>query len=363
MRVVSEPKTDDRAVKILVVDDEAPIRNALSRLLSKRGWRVEDAASGTEALEKIPSFEPALMLLDIRMPGMMGMDVVSEALSLDPNLGILMLTAVSDATSAAICMQRGAIDYLTKPIELPNLESALKRALKRRDASVVNLEASQRLKEEVDRRTQELEIEQAKLRELSVATLEALVNALEAKSTFLAGHSARVAAFSATVASEMNLSDDDVEFIRVAGRLHDLGMIGIRDDVLNKEGKLTDEEYEHVKEHVTIGAEILAPLPHLGDVSAFVRSHHEQWNGSGYPDGLAGEEIPLGGRIICASEIFDALTTSRPYHDKLSPDKAVELMDTLERKVLDPRVMKAMTHCVIQRKSLVFLDDDLSPLD
>jgi len=110
--VVSESNAADRVVKVLVVDDEAPIRNALSRLLSKRGWTVQEAASGSEALEKIQSFEPELMLLDIRMPGMTGVDVVSEALSLDPDIGILMLTAVSDATSATICMQRGAIDYL-----------------------------------------------------------------------------------------------------------------------------------------------------------------------------------------------------------------------------------------------------------
>jgi len=361
--VVSESNTDDRVVKVLVVDDETPIRNALSRLLSKRGWTVKDAASGSEALEKIQSFGPELMLLDIRMPGMTGVDVVSEALSLDPDLGILMLTAVSDATSATICMQRGAIDYLTKPIELTNLESALKRALKRRDTLLQTREMSEWLKEEVGRRTRELEIEQAKLRDLSTATLETLVNVLEAKNPFLAGHSARVAAFSATVASEMNLSDDEIETVRMAGRLHDLGMIGIREDVLNKEGKLTDEEYEHIKKHVTIGAEILSPLKHLGDVAVHVRAHHEHWNGSGYPDGLQGEDIPLGGRIICASEIYDALTTTRPYQEKLALDEAIDRMGTLEGRVVDPQVMQAVAHSITQRKSLVFLEDDLPPLE
>ncbi len=361
--MVSESNTDDRVVKVLVVDDETPIRNALSRLLSKRGWTVKDAASGSEALEKIQSFGPELMLLDIRMPGMTGVDVVSEALSLDPDLGILMLTAVSDATSATICMQRGAIDYLTKPIELSNLESALKRALKRRDTLLQTREMSEWLKEEVGRRTRELEIEQAKLRDLSTATLETLVNVLEAKNPFLAGHSARVAAFSATVASEMNLSDDEIETVRMAGRLHDLGMIGIREDVLNKEGKLTDEEYEHIKKHVTIGAEILSPLKHLGDVAVHVRAHHEHWNGSGYPDGLQGEDIPLGGRIICASEIYDALTTIRPYQEKLAPDEAIDRMGTLEGRVVDPQVMQAVAHSITQRKSLIFLEDDLPPLE
>ncbi len=355
---MSESVAPDRVVRVLVVDDEGSIRNALSRLLTQRGWKVESAASGSEALEKIESFDPELMLLDIRMPGITGLDVVSEALSVNPDLGILMLTAVSDATSAAICMQRGAIDYLTKPIELANLESALRRALKRRDTMLQTREMSEWLKEEVHRRTRELEIEQTKLKELSVATLEALVNALEAKNHYLAGHSARVAAFSATVAAEMQLDDDDIELIRVSGRLHDIGMIGIRESIINKKGKLSDDEYTHIKRHVTIGADILSPLRHLSGVVPLVRSHHEHWDGSGYPDGLAHEDIPVGGRIICASEIYDALTTTRPYQEKLQPKEAVDRMSVLEGRVIDPAVMQAVTQSVAQRKSLVFLEDD-----
>ena len=368
---MSDPKSDtasvspvkDREVRVLVVDDEAPIRRALSRLLTKQGWTTAEADSGSDALEKITSFGPELMLLDIRMPGLTGLDVVSEALSLDPDLGILMLTAVSDATSAAICMQRGAIDYLTKPIELPHLESALRRALKRRDTLLQTREMSDWMKDEVNRRTRELEIEQTKLRELAIATLEALVNALEAKNPFLAGHSARVAAFGATLASEMALSDDEIENVRTAGRLHDLGMIGIRESVLNKVGKLSDDEYDHIKKHVTIGADILAPLKHLGEVVSLVRSHHEHWNGSGYPDGLTGEDIPLGARILCAGEIYDALTTNRPYQEKLPPEEALDRMKTLEGRVVDPAVMNAVAASINQRKSLIFLEDDLPRLD
>ena len=330
--------TDSRHV--LVVDDEEPVRKALSRLLQKKGWEVELAGSGAEALERIAEFRPQLMLLDIRMHGMTGIDVVPEALGVDPDLGILMLTAVSDATSAAICMQKGAFDYLTKPIEVNDLESALQRALKRRDNSVQSKGISRWLKEEVTKRTEELQQEQEKLRMVAVATLEALINALEAKNAYFVGHSARIGAFSAMVASGMGMSEDEIEQVRIAGRLHDLGKIGIREDVLNKKGTLTEEEYAHVKKHVTMGADILAPLSYLGPVVDFVATHHEHWDGSGYPRGISGDDIPLGGRIICAGEVYDALTTNRPYQDKLDPEEALDRMRTLEGNVIDPSVTK-----------------------
>src|SRR5207249_1778913 len=179
---------------------------------------------------------------------------------IEPELAILMLTAVNDATSAALCMQRGAMDYLTKPIELADLGRAVQRALKRREMLLENRQLNQWLKEEVSTRTAELQRERMKLERLSVATLEALVNALEAKDPYMRGHSARVADLSATVAHELGIPEEDVEHVRVAGRLHDIGKIGTRESVLNKQGTLTPEEFEHVKQHVIIGSQILAPL-------------------------------------------------------------------------------------------------------
>ena len=299
------------------------------------------------------------MLLDIRMPGMSGIDVVPDALDLDPDLAIIMVTAVADATSAAVCMQRGAYDYLIKPIELTDLGGAVDRALRRRDTMIQSRGISAWLKEEVERQTEEIARERRKLQELSVATLEALINALEAKNEFLSGHSARIAAFSASIAHEMKLPDDEVEMIRMAGRLHDLGKIGIRESVLDKHGPLTPDEYEHVKQHVVIGSQILAPLTHLGPVVEYVRLHHEHWDGSGYPEGLEGETIPIGARVIGAAEVYDALTTSRPYQDPLTPDEAVERMRTLSGKVIDPRVMDALAASVARRQTLVFLLDDI----
>ena len=348
-------------VTVLVVDDEEPIRNALRKFLKQQQFEVHTAGSADEALQQLRLHKITLMLSDIRMPGTSGVDLVPQALEIEPNLAILMLTAVNDATSAALCMQRGAMDYLTKPIELADLGRAVQRAIKRREMQLENRQLDQWLKEEVTTRTAELHRQQHRMERISTATLEALVNALEAKDPYLRGHSARVADLSANIATELGLNEEEVDRIRVAGRLHDLGKIGTRDAVVNKEGPLTADEFEHVKQHVIIGAQILAPLVHLGDVVSMVKSHHERYDGTGYPDGLRGEDIPLGGRVIAAAEVYDALTTARPYQEKMTPEQAVERMADLSGTVLDSKVYDALVRIVSRRQTLVFLDEDAGP--
>ncbi len=342
---------------LLVVDDEEAIRNSLKRYLTGQGYDVITASTGEEALEAVRRHKLACLLLDVRLPDANGVDLVPRLLELEPNAAILMLTAVNDAASATLCMQRGAMDYLTKPVDLADLARAIQRALRRRDTQMESAKINQWLKEEVALRTAELRIERANLERISVATLEALVNALEAKDPYLRGHSARVADFSAMVAGELGLPDEQVETIRTGGRLHDIGKIGIREAILNKQGPLTDEEFEHVKLHPVTGSDILAPLTHLGHVIDFVRSHHERWDGRGYPDALAGAAIPLGARIIGAVEIYDALTTSRPYQEKMTPELAVERLRDLIGTVVDPEVHRALQAVVARREALVFLDD------
>ena len=348
-------------VAVLVVDDEEPIRNALQKFLKQQQFEVYAAGSADEALRQLRVHRITLMLSDIRMPGTSGVDLVPQALEIEPDLAILMLTAVNDATSAALCMQRGAMDYLTKPIELMDLGRAVQRAIKRREMLLENRHLNQWLKEEVTTRTAELHRQQHRMERISTATLEALVNALEAKDPYLRGHSARVADLSANLATELGLTEEEVDRVRMAGRLHDLGKIGTRDAVVNKEGPLTAEEFEHVKQHVVIGAQILAPLMHLGDVVLMVKSHHERYDGTGYPDGLRGEEIPLGGRIIATAEVYDALTTARPYQEKMTPEQAVERMADLSGTVLDTRVYDGLVRIVARRQTLVFLDEDVGP--
>ena len=346
-----------RTVSLLVVDDEDALRSALVRYLTQQGYMVYGASSAAQALAEVRAHRISAVLLDVRMPDKSGVDTVPDLLDIDHDLAIVMLTAVNDATTASLCLQRGALDYLTKPIDLGDLDRAIRNALRKRDSIIEEQKITHWLKEEVAARSAEARHERAKLERLSIATLEALVNALEAKDTYSRGHSARVADLAALVAAEMGASDDEVETIRAAGRLHDIGKIGIHETTLNKEGPLTAEEYAHVKSHVTIGSQILAPLAHLGEVIPFVRHHHEQWDGNGYPDGLSGEAIPLGARILCAAEIYDALTTARPYQEKMTPDEAASRMGQLAGRVLDPRVLASLNAVINRRRALVFLDE------
>jgi len=343
---------------LLVVDDEEPIRTALARFLTQEGYEVHTAESGEAALAALARQKVAGMVLDVRMPGLSGIDLVPMALEAEPHLAILMLTAVTDATTAALCMQRGAFEYLMKPIDLVDLGRAVERALRRRTAQMESAQASQWLKEEVTIRAAEARRERTALERVTIATLEVLVNALEAKDPFSRGHSARVADLSAMIAAELELSDEEVETIRTAGRLHDIGKIGIREEVLAKQGPLTPSEFEHVKEHVVIGTQILAPLTHLHDTIACLRGHHERWDGEGYPDGLRGEEIPIGARILGIAEIYDALTTSRPYQEKMPSQFAIDRLRDLAGTAVDPAVYAGFESVMARRRTLVFLEDN-----
>jgi response regulator RpfG family c-di-GMP phosphodiesterase len=342
---------------LLVVDDEEAIRNAMRKYLTQQGYEGVVTATGEEALDVLRRQKITGILLDVNLPGTNGIDLVPRIMELEPSVALLMLTAVNDATSAALCMQRGALDYLLKPIDLAHLGRAISRALERRHTLLEGQQINQWLKEEVALRVAERRLEQATQERISVATLEALVNALEAKDPYLRGHSARVADLSAGVAAHLERPDEEIEAIRTAGRLHDIGKIGIREEVLNKHGPLSDEEYEHVKQHVLVGCQILAPLVHLGNVINLVRSHHERWDGFGYPDRLAAEAIPLGARIIGAVEIYDALTTARPYPEKMAPEDAIERLRELVGTAIDPAIHEALEAVVSRRQALVFLDD------
>jgi response regulator RpfG family c-di-GMP phosphodiesterase len=347
----------DPPKSILVVDDEESIRSPIRRYLQQHGYDVSTAGSGEDALRALKREPPACVLLDVYLPDGSGVELVPRLLALEPATAILMLTAANDATTATLCMQRGAMDYLTKPVDLDVLGRAIQRALGARESRRETAETNRWLQEEVAARSAELRSERASLERISIATLEALVNALEAKDPYLRGHSARVADLSAMVAAEIGADDEEIERIRTAGRLHDIGKIGIREDILNKQGPLTDEEYEHVKRHVVVGSQILSPLVHLSHIIEYVRGHHERWDGYGYPDRLAGAAIPFGARIIGAVEIYDALTTSRPYQEKMEAHFAVERLRDLVGTVLDPAVHRALEAVVGRRQMLTFVDE------
>lgn len=196
--------------------------------------------------------------------------------------------------------------------------------------------------------------------ELSTRVVHALINAMEAKSPYLRGHSHRVAAVAATVAAEMDLPDEMVEQIRLAGQLHDVGKIGVREAILDKPDVLTPEEFYHVQQHVSIGLNILAPLQHLAPVMQFIAHHHERTDGSGYPHHLTGDAVSLGGRIIGAADALDALTSPRAYREAMTLHEALEWLASMGARGICPVVLPAVESVVRNGQVLVFIDDSSS---
>lgn len=353
----------DPTRQIIVVDDEVSIRVALSKFLTRRGFHVESASGGAEALELLHGGHYALMISDLRMPGMDGQQLVSAALGVDPDLAIIMLTGTNDAVTANEVLAMGASDYLVKPVDLERLSASVDKALYKRRLRVEQRTVERLIRETVIQRTAELEKEKAALRNLTVSIAETLINAMEAKDVYLRGHSQRVADLGASLAQELGLDEDTVEQVRLAGRLHDVGKIGIREPVLNKPGPLTPEEFDHVKDHVRIGMEILAPLQHLGLVLKFIEHHHERIDGVGYPHGLMGDDISIGGRILSIADAFDALTSRRAYREPLSPKETLFTMMAEADKRFDRNVLNALHNLQSRRKSLIFLDDFVTAAD
>lgn len=344
-------------MRVLLVDDEEAIRLSLGRFLRRSGYEVETASSGSEALEKLAGNSYALMLSDIRMPGLSGLELLPKALAISPDLAVVMLTAVNDAPSATEALSRGAIGYLTKPVELPHLHESILKALRRREMLAQQREIDHVIREEVMVRTSELEREKAALRDLTIQVAESLVIAMEAKNPYMRGRSIRIGEMAAAVADELRLEVDTVEAVRLAGRLMDVGKIAVREEILNKPGSLTQEEFADVKKHVEMGISILAPMKHLGTVLDYIRDHHEHFDGSGYPRQLAAGAISVGGRILAAVDAYDALTSGRSYRQPLTPGKTIEYLDGTQRLLLDPEVFVALSSVVQRKRSLTFITE------
>jgi putative nucleotidyltransferase with HDIG domain len=343
--------------RVLVVDDESSIRQAIARFLRERGYDVHVCGSGPAALALLEHERFVVMLCDVRMPEMSGLEVVPRALELDRDLAVLMLTAVNEAGAATEALSRGALDYLVKPVAFVDLQAAVERAVHRRELEIGRRNVERHIREEVMLRTIELEREKATLHALTIGIAETLINAMEAKDVYLRGHSRRVAEQAASVAEALGLDADGVENIRLAGRLHDIGKIGIREDILNKPGALTDDEYAHVKEHVRIGMEILEPLHHIPEALEYIRDHHERFDGSGYPRGRRGADISIGGRILTACDAFDAMTSRRAFREAFDEQETIEQLRAEVGRLLDPEVFAALEKVVAGRMTLRFIDD------
>jgi putative two-component system response regulator len=346
------------AQRILIVDDAPEARAALEAYLKQRGYEVLTASSGEEAQAILARQKLDCMIAEARLFAAGGGELLSKSLTRERDLAVLVLSSRPDVKDAVHYLQYGALDYLSKPIDPPSVEVAVTRALRRRTELIQERSAARLLKEELVNLGSELARERSKVEEMMVATLESLVCVVEARDSWFAGHGLRVAQLAASVAAELGRSDEEIETVRRAGLLHDIGMICVPEELMGKQGSLTPGEFEQIKRHVVVGSQILAPLPHLGHIAQFVRSHHERWDGQGYPDALVGEAIPWGARIIGAAEVYDAFTTARPYRDQLVPEMAVERMSALSGTVLAPDVHRAFCAVVDRGRALVFVEEE-----
>lgn len=294
-------------VDCLVVDDEPRLRQVLVHLMRTDGFRCFEAGNGVEALEILERQNISLVMSDMRMPRMDGIELLKQIRVGWPDTAVVMITAVADVEVAVSCLASGAMDYLTKPFHLEEVRARVKQALEKRRLVLENREYQQHLELRV--------MEQARrLEQVFLAGIRALAEALELKDAYTRGHSMRVSKYSGIIARAMRLSDETIRQIELGGQLHDLGKIGVREDVLNKPGKLTPAEYEHIMTHPVLGWRILEPLMSDAPIALnVVRSHHERVDGRGVPDRLSGDAIPLEARIVAVADALDAMMSGRPY--------------------------------------------------
>jgi putative two-component system response regulator len=330
----------DPTHRCLVVDDEPRLRQALVRLMQGEGFTCFEAGSGQQALEVLEREPVALVLSDMRMPGMDGAALLREVRARYPDIAMVMITAVAEVDVAVACLSAGAMDYLTKPFVFEEVRARVAQALEKRRLLRENRDYQERLEERV--RAQGRRIE-----ELFLAGVQSLAEALELKDPYTRGHSIRVSQYGGAIARMLGMGADVVRNIELGGHLHDIGKIGVREDVLNKAGPLTREEYEHIMTHPVLGWRILKPL--LDDnpvVLNVVRSHHERMDGMGVPDGLAGEAIPREARIIAVADSFDAMMSQRPYRRGLSYADTLAELRRSSGAQLDPEVVAAFLEVV-----------------
>jgi response regulator RpfG family c-di-GMP phosphodiesterase len=320
------------------------------------GYEVLTASSGEEAVRVLARWKIACVLADATAAVIPA--VIPDMLRSEGTVAIVVLADAPEVRAAVASMRLGAMDYLAADSSSDEVRQAVDRALQRRDVLLRERIIARALREEVGRLTAELRQERQRGDHVALAALESLVYVVEAKDLWLAGHSVRVAQMAASLAAALGRTDEEVEQVRLAGRLHDIGMVGVGEAILSKEGPLTPEEFEQVRSHVIIGPQILRPLPDLGPIIAFVRHHHERCDGQGYPDRLAGEAVPWGARVIGVVEIYDALTTARPYRQPMPPDLAVNHMKSLIGTAMGAPEWRALASVVGRREALVFVVDE-----
>lgn len=319
---------------ILVVDDEDAIRKLLHRRLSNEDYRCLEAGSAEQALDKLRNNTVSLVILDIRMPGKSGIELLPEIKMSYHDTAVIMATANTDINIAIQCMRQGAYDYITKPFNLDDIVFYVDRALEKRRLELQIKEYQQHLEEKVAEQGE-------KIRASFLSAVTALAFALEAKDKYTSGHSQRVADIAIAITKVMGLPKEIIDKVRLAGLLHDIGKIGVKESVLNKPSRLTEEEFRHVQEHSKTGERILAPITNDEKILRLVRSHHEHYNGAGYPDGLKDTQIEVEAKILAIADAYEAMTSARPYRKAMSEEAAIAEIERGRGTQFDPEVVDA----------------------
>ncbi len=336
---------------VLVVHDDIRMREAVLNSLSQAGYPCMQANNAQEAVQLASEREFSLAVTGLRVPGGSSLGLLDELRGKNPGIAVIVLTPPEDAASAIDCLKKGADDYLLTPINQTELQVIASRALDRQNADILRrgrdgataLNASQQRK---------------RLRRSFLQALESLAYCHEAKDPYSKGHSDRVARLSMSILRTMNVESPTQEQMHIAGQLHDIGKIGVKESVLHKPGPLSENELEHVKSHPIIAARILRPVIQDVAVADMILHHHERFDGRGYPHGLAGDSIPLGSRILAVADSVDAMTSPRPYRPPESVESALrEVQDSVGTRY-DPDVVKALSEVLSRDDWVMQLERD-----
>jgi response regulator RpfG family c-di-GMP phosphodiesterase len=321
----------------LIVDDEPRLRQVMAHLMRSDGFQCVEAGNGIEALMLLETTPAILVLSDLRMPKMDGMELLRAIRARFPDIAVVMITAVADVDMAVNCLSLGAADYVVKPYQLEDVRARVSQALDKRRLLLENRAHREHLEERVAAQAR-------RLVEMYWASVQSLAEALELKDPYTRGHSVRVSHYSVAIGRTLGLEGEMLRQIELGGHVHDIGKIGVRESVLNKAGPLTPDEYAHVMTHPMLGWRVLSPLfgdtPHALNI---VRSHHERFDGSGGPDGLAGKAIPFEARIVAVADALDAMTSYRPYRlGEMTLDRALLEIRRNAGAQFDPEVVEAV---------------------
>jgi len=340
---MAEPESvtlQNPTARVLVVDDDRRVRELLVRVLAMSGYQVSEAAGTDAALALLGhSDEFALVVSDLNMPVRDGRELLREIRQHYPDTAVVMLTGNDDVVPAVECLKIGASDYLAKPVQVQEVRARIEKALSERNLSLEVRRLRDNYHRDLVRQVRDLS---RKNQAMFLEQVQMAVTMLEAKDPYTRGHSDRVAGYAVATGRMLQLDESLLDQLQLGGELHDIGKIGTRDAVLHKMGPLTDDEFAEMRRHTVEGESMLSVLrDEHPAVLHIVRWHHERMDGTGFPDGLSGAQIPLAARIVSVADAFDAMTSTRAYRKFQSTESSIDELRRNAGKQFDPEVLAA----------------------